>query len=118
MDNFFTIDFNLEELKTLKRRQVRPGRDPNYDFQYSFVDFDEFVSIAKSKGVGIAPEIKTPTAINKVITQYLCSTTLSNDTFFDIYTEFCRFGSRSYALIEKKAFWYILGKSFMNDSVN
>ena len=68
-DNFFAFDFDLKELKMLKRRQVRSGRDPNYDFQYSFVDFDEFVSIAKSMGVGIAPEIKSPTAVNKVTYQ-------------------------------------------------
>ena len=65
-DNYFTFDFELSELQTLKRRQVTEGRNPNFDYQYSFVTFDEFVEIAKSKGVGIAPEIKSPTAVNKV----------------------------------------------------
>jgi len=67
--NFFTIDFNVDELKTLLRRQVTPSRNPNFDDKYSFVSFDEYVSIAKSKGVGIAPEIKSPTAINKILAE-------------------------------------------------
>ena len=35
--NFFTIDFNVDELKTLFRRQVIPSRNPNFDDKYSFV---------------------------------------------------------------------------------
>ena len=65
-DNYFTFDFTLEELQTLKRKQIIPDRDPNFNWKYSFVSFDEFSSIAKSRGVGIAPEIKSPTALNKV----------------------------------------------------
>ena len=34
---------------------------------YSFVSFDEFVSIAKSHDVGIAVELKSPTAYNKIL---------------------------------------------------
>jgi glycerophosphoryl diester phosphodiesterase len=67
-NNFFTIDFTLEELATLKRKQVNYFIDPNFNWQYSFATFDEFVTIAQSKNVGIAPEIKSPTAINKVYT--------------------------------------------------
>ena len=59
----------MDELKTLFRRQVIPSRNPNFDDKYSFVSFDEYVSIAKSKGVGIAPEIKSPTAINKILAE-------------------------------------------------
>ena len=43
--------------------------NPNFDNKYSFVTFDEFVDIAKSKGAGIAPEIKIPNFINKVLAQ-------------------------------------------------
>ena len=42
------------------------GLNPNFDNKYSFVTFDEFVDIAKSKGAGIAPEIKIPNVINRV----------------------------------------------------
>ena len=48
------------------RRQRTKGLDPNYDGIYPFVTFDEFVTIAKSMGVGITPEIKTPKMINRV----------------------------------------------------
>ena len=65
-DNFFTFDFDLSELKTLRRIQVHNDRDPSYDGLYTFVTFDEFVKIAENKGIGIAPEIKAPTAVNKV----------------------------------------------------
>lgn len=68
-DNYFTFDFTLEELQTLKRKQISPDRDPNFNWKYSFVSFDEFSSIAKSRGVGIAPEIKSPTALNKIFKQ-------------------------------------------------
>merc|ERR1712179_679137 len=67
--DFFTFDFNLDELKTLVRRQVKPTRDPNYNDKYSFVSFDEFVEIAKSKGVGIALEVKFAAGINKILTE-------------------------------------------------
>ena len=67
VDNYFTFDFTLDELHTLKRKQVSPDRDPNFNWLYSFVSLDDFVGIAKSKGVGIAPEIKSPTAVNRVM---------------------------------------------------
>merc|ERR1712223_1316473 len=66
-DNYFTVDFTLEELKTLKRKQHYPTRDPNYNWKYSFVSFDEFVNIAKSHDVGISMELKSPTALNKIL---------------------------------------------------
>ena len=66
-DHYFTIDFTLEELRTLKRKQHYPTRDPNYNWKYSFVSFDEFVNIAKSYDVGISMELKSPTALNKIL---------------------------------------------------
>ena len=72
-DNFFTFDFNVSELKTLRRIQVNPDRDPSYNGLYTFVTFEEFVKVAKTMGVGIAPEIKSPSALNKVL-EYFCRT--------------------------------------------
>ena len=69
IDNFFIIDFEVAELKQLLRKQTTKGLNPNFDHKYSFVTFDEFVAIAKSKGAGIAPEIKIPNVINKVLAQ-------------------------------------------------
>jgi len=66
-DHYFTVDFTLEELRTLKRKQTSPTRDPNYNWKYSFVSFDEFVNIAKSHDVGISMELKSPTALNKIL---------------------------------------------------
>ncbi len=65
--DFFTFDFNLTELKMLKRRQRTAGRDPNFDWQYSFATFDEFVAIAQKYDTAITPEIKTPTAVNRIL---------------------------------------------------
>ena len=67
--DYFTFDFNADELKSLVRRQVTSSRDPNFDDKYSFVSFDEYVNIAKSKNVGIALEIKSPTAVNKILAE-------------------------------------------------
>ena len=67
IDNFFIIDFEVAELKQLLRKQKTKGLNPNFDNKYSFVTFDEFVDIAKSKGAGIAPEIgKNANVINRV----------------------------------------------------
>ena len=42
-DHYFTIDFTLKELRTLKRNQTSPTRDPYYNRRCSFNSFDEFV---------------------------------------------------------------------------
>lgn len=77
--DFFTFDFNLTELiPGIKRRQVTSGRNHNFDFKYSFVTFDQYVSIAKDKGVGIAPEIKSPTAVNKILKGHGIDTTVED----------------------------------------
>lgn len=68
VNNFFTFDFTLEELRTLRRKQVNPKRDSNFNWMYTFVTLQEFVEIAKANKVGIAPELKSPTAMNKVCT--------------------------------------------------
>nr|ACO11054.1 Glycerophosphoryl diester phosphodiesterase precursor [Caligus rogercresseyi] len=67
--DYFSFDFTLEEIMELRRKQVKPNRDPQFDWQYGFVTFDEFVEIAKSYGAGIYPEIKQPTAINRILSE-------------------------------------------------
>ena len=71
VDNYFTFDFTLKELQTLRRKQTYPERNPNFNWIYTFVSFDEFVEIANAKKVGIAMEIKSPSAINKVISKIM-----------------------------------------------
>ena len=64
--DFFVADFTLAELKTLRCKQVMPGRDHSRDGQYQILTLEEMIDIvqagAKKAGrtVGIYPEIKLP----------------------------------------------------------
>ena len=66
-DHYFTIDFTLKELRTLKRNQTSPTRDPYYNRRCSFNSFDEFVIIAKSHDFGISMKLKSQSALNKIL---------------------------------------------------
>lgn len=61
VSGWFTEDFTLAELKTLRARerlaQVRP-QNTKYDGQFDVPTFDEVVALAKARRVGIYPEIK------------------------------------------------------------
>ncbi|MGA0606324.1 glycerophosphodiester phosphodiesterase [Phenylobacterium sp. VNQ135] len=61
---WFTEDFTLAELKTLRARerlpQLRPG-SAKFDGHAEIPTFEEVVKLAKAKGVGIYPEMKHPT---------------------------------------------------------
>ena len=63
IEGWFTEDFTLAELKTLRARerlpQLRPG-NTKYDGQEAIPTFDEVVAIAKAAGVGVYPEMKHP----------------------------------------------------------
>jgi glycerophosphoryl diester phosphodiesterase len=60
---WFTEDFTLAELKTLRARerlpQLRPGNRA-FDGQESIPTFAEVVALAKAHGVGVYPETKHP----------------------------------------------------------
>ncbi|XP_047330500.1 glycerophosphodiester phosphodiesterase GDPD6-like [Impatiens glandulifera] len=64
---FFTVDFTLEELKSLRVKQRFPFRDQKYNGVFQIITFEEFISIAldASRIVGIYPEIKNPVLINQ-----------------------------------------------------
>lgn len=64
---YFTVDFTLEELKSLRVKQRYPFRDQQYNGKFSIITFDEFISIALDapRVVGIYPEIKNPVFINQ-----------------------------------------------------
>ena len=64
--DFYVWDFTLKELLKLKRKQVRAYRDPNYDWEFGFITFDEYLAMSKEYGFGIYPEIKHGAATNKV----------------------------------------------------
>lgn len=64
---WFTVDFTLKELKSLRVKQRYIFRDQQYNGKYSIITFEEFISIAldASRIVGIYPEIKNPVLINQ-----------------------------------------------------
>ncbi|KAB1216834.1 Glycerophosphoryl diester phosphodiesterase [Morella rubra] len=64
---FFTVDFTLKELESLRVRQRYPFRDQQYNGQFTIITFEEYISIALDapRVVGIYPEIKNPVLINQ-----------------------------------------------------
>jgi glycerophosphoryl diester phosphodiesterase len=67
-EGWFTEDFTLAELKTLRCRERLPQLRPQntaFDGQETIPTFDEACALAKAKGVGIYPETKHPTYFEK-----------------------------------------------------
>ncbi|KAJ1421813.1 PLC-like phosphodiesterase, TIM beta/alpha-barrel domain superfamily [Sesbania bispinosa] len=64
---FFTVDFTLEELKSLRVNQRYSFRDQQFNGKFQIITFEEFISIALDahRVVGIYPEIKNPVFINQ-----------------------------------------------------
>ncbi|KAM1789279.1 hypothetical protein ACFX11_039450 [Malus domestica] len=64
---FFTVDFTLKELKSLRVKQRYSFRDQQYNGKYPIITFEEYISIALDapRVVGIYPEIKNPVLINQ-----------------------------------------------------
>jgi glycerophosphoryl diester phosphodiesterase len=63
MTGWFTEDFTLAELKTLRAKERLPQlRKANmaYDGHYEVPTFDEILELAKARGVGVYPETKHP----------------------------------------------------------
>lgn len=63
-NDWFTEDFTLKEIKTLKARQAFPGRSAEYDDKFLIPTFEEILALKKLKGrdtpVGVYPETKKP----------------------------------------------------------
>ena len=72
---WFTEDFTLKELKTLRAKErlpaVRPG-NTRYDGRYEIPTFDEVLALANSesrkrgRAIGVAPETKHPTYFRSI----------------------------------------------------
>jgi glycerophosphoryl diester phosphodiesterase len=63
MTGWFTEDFTLAELKTLRTKERLPQlRKDNmaYDGQFEIPTFEEILELAKARGVGVYPETKHP----------------------------------------------------------
>lgn len=63
---WFTEDFTLAEIKTLKARERLPSRSNKFDNQFRIPTFDEVAELAKKKGVGIYPEMKHPSYFRSI----------------------------------------------------
>lgn len=64
IEGWFTEDFTLAELKTLRAREripkIRP-QNTKYDGQFEVPTFDEVLALARKHKVGVYPETKHPT---------------------------------------------------------
>jgi glycerophosphoryl diester phosphodiesterase len=66
---WFTEDFTLAELKTLRARERLPDLRPAnavFDRLFQIPTFQEVISLAKREGVGIYPETKHPTYFDRL----------------------------------------------------
>jgi glycerophosphoryl diester phosphodiesterase len=72
VEGWFTEDFTLEELRTLRARERLPSRDHSFDGQFLIPTFDEVLALADSLGaargrvVGVYPETKHPTYFRSI----------------------------------------------------
>ena len=64
---WFTVDFTLKELRTLRAVQPRPGRSKEFDGLFQIPTLEEIIALARSasaaggRTIGIYPETKHPT---------------------------------------------------------
>ena len=69
MTGWFTEDFTLAELRTLRARERLPDLRPAntaFDGLYQVPTFQEVIDLAKRAGVGIYPETKHPTYFDSI----------------------------------------------------
>jgi glycerophosphoryl diester phosphodiesterase len=58
---WFSEDFTLAEIKTLRARERLPFRDQSFNGRFEVPAFSEVLEMARRKGVGVYPETKHPT---------------------------------------------------------
>ena len=66
---WFTEDFTLAELKTLRARERLPELRPTntaFDGEFEIPTFDEVLELAKRAGVGVYPETKHPSYFDSI----------------------------------------------------
>jgi len=65
-DDWFTCDFSLDEIKSLRARQPFPGRSLDHDNLYSVPTIEDILALAQKKSaelgreIGVYPETKHP----------------------------------------------------------
>lgn len=60
VSGWFTEDFSLAEIKTLRVRERLPFRDTLFNGRFEIPTFDEVLELARRAGVGVYPETKYP----------------------------------------------------------
>ena len=65
--DWFIWDFDLAELKTMKRRQREAFRDQSYNDNQTFCTFEKFIDIAQEVDAGICVEIKHGHTADKIL---------------------------------------------------
>lgn len=63
---WFTEDFTLAEIKTLRARERLPFRDHSYDGRFEIPTFEEVLDLALRKSVGVYPETKHPSYFRRI----------------------------------------------------
>ena len=87
IEDYFSVDLTLEELKTLRVKQRFDFRDHSFDGQFAIPTLEEYITVAKNapRPVGIYPEIKDPDWVNN-----LPLVTATGTRFEDIVLEVLR----------------------------
>lgn len=78
--DYFTVDFTLDELKTLGVRQRMGTRDPNYNYLYPIATLEEAIGRVQNAGrpVGLYLETKDPKWVNSLEIVVNASTTFED----------------------------------------
>jgi len=69
---WFTEDFTLAEIKTLRSRERLVGRDHSFDGRFEVATFEEVVALAQRQSaetgrtIGLCPELKTPSYFRSI----------------------------------------------------
>jgi len=63
---WFTEDFTLAEIKTLRAHERLPFRDHSFDGRFEIPTFEEVLDLALRKSVGVYPETKHPSYFRRI----------------------------------------------------
>lgn len=66
VQGWFTEDFDLAEIKTLRARERLDSRGHSYDGRWEIPTFQEVVDLARRTGAGIYPETKHPSYFRSI----------------------------------------------------
>jgi glycerophosphoryl diester phosphodiesterase len=61
--DYFSVDFTLEELKVVMRRQREPFRDPSYNNMFPIVTLEELIELVQSENRSIGLHLETKESI-------------------------------------------------------